>query len=160
MATRVKVRAAGLHGSDPYLWALDQVDALRAGRLDDLDLDHLAEEIEGLAISIRSGVRSRTRRIIEHLLKLEHSPATAPRHGWRRTLREQRSRLRDNLTASLRRVIEDDLEQLFGDARENAADDLRSHGEDIAAARLPAKCPYTLQQIEGGWIPDGPRDQS
>jgi hypothetical protein len=158
MATRVKVRAAELHGRDPYLWALDQVEALRAGRLDDLDLDHLAEEIEGLAISIRSGVRSRTRRIIEHLLKLEYSPAVHPRHGWRRTLREQRSRLRDNLTPSLRRLIEDDLEQLFLDARENAADDLRSRGEDAAAAWLPAKCAYTVQQIEGGWVPDRPCD--
>jgi hypothetical protein len=75
-------------------------------------------------------------------------------------LREQRSRLRDDRGASLRRVIEDDLEPLILDARENAADDLRSHGEDAAAARLPAKCPYTWQQIEGGWIPDGPCEQT
>jgi Domain of unknown function DUF29 len=158
MATRVKARSAELHASDPYRWALAQAEALRAGRLDELDLAHLAEEVEGLAIATRSAVRSRTRTIIEHLLKLQHSPATEPRHGWRRTLRVQRSRLLDDLTASLRRELEATLQELYRDARENAADDLRSHGEHAAADALPPDCPYTLEQILRLWIPDSPAD--
>jgi len=158
MATRVKARSAELHASDPYLWALAQAKALRAGRLDDLDLAHLAEEVEGLAIATRSAVRSRTRTIIEHLLKLQHSPATEPRHGWRRTLRVQRSQLLDDLTASLRRELEEALKDLYRDARENAADDLRSHGKHAAADALPLDCPYTLEQILSGWLPDSPAD--
>jgi Domain of unknown function DUF29 len=68
MATRTRARAADLHASDAHLWALSQADALRAGRLAELDLAHLAEEIEALAIGIKSAVRSRTRTIVEHLL--------------------------------------------------------------------------------------------
>lgn len=156
MATRTKSRDADLHASDAYRWALSQADALRAGRLAELDLAHLAEEVEALAIGIRSAVRSRTRTIIEHLLNLEHSPAQEPRHGWRRTVRVQRSELRDDLTASLRRELEDDLVALYRDARDNAADDLESHAEAAAAGALPVECPYTLDQIAGDWLPEGP----
>jgi hypothetical protein len=156
MATRAKARAADLHASDAYLWARSQADALRAGHLAELDLAHLAEEIEDLAIGIRSAVRSRTRRIIEHLLELEHSPAKEPRHGWRRTARTARSELRDDLTASLSRELENDLVALYSDARENAADDLRSYGGTAAAQALPAECPYSLEQIAGDWLPGGP----
>jgi Domain of unknown function DUF29 len=157
VATRAKARPADLHASDSYLWALSQAEALRAGRLQDLELAHLAEEIEGLAIATRSAVRSRTRTIIEHLLKLQHSPAYDPRHGWRRTVRVQRSELLDDLTPTLRRQLEEDLESLYRDARENAADDLRSQGEPAAADALPSGCPFTLDRVLGDWLPDAPK---
>jgi hypothetical protein len=157
MATRVKAGSADLHASDSYRWALSQAEALRAGRLEDLDRAHLAEELEGLAIATRSAVRSRTRTIIEHLLKLQHSPAADPRHGWRRTVRVQRSGLRDDLTPTLRRQLEDDLADLYRDGRENAADDLQSHGEPAAADAMPRDCLYSLDQILGDWLPDAPK---
>jgi hypothetical protein len=153
MATKARASPAQLHASDPYLWALSQAEALRARRIEDLDHQNLAEEIEGLAIATRSAVRSRTRTIIEHLLELQYSPAIGPRHAWRRTLRVQRSELLDDLTVSLRRELEDDLVNLYRDARENAADDLRSHGEHAAADALPAVCGYTIEQVVSGWLP-------
>lgn len=153
MATPVRIEAARLHESDFYLWARDQAEALRTGRLDELDLNNLAEEIDGLAARVRSAVRSRTRTIIEHLLKLEYSPAVAPRHGWRRTVRVQRQELADDLTASLRRELADDLAALYRDGRENAADGRREFGEDAAADSLPSDSPYTLDQILGDWLP-------
>ena len=136
MATRVKARPAELHASDSYLSALSQAEALRAGRLEDLDLAHLAEELEGLAIATRSAVRSRTRTIIEHLLKLQFSPAAEPRHGWRRTVRVQRSGLRDDLTPTLGRQLEEDLADLYRDGGETAADDLQA----TTSRRPPTPC--------------------
>ena len=47
-----------------------------------LDWENLAEEIDDLGPSIRHQLRSRISTIIEHLLKLEHSPASRPRRGW------------------------------------------------------------------------------
>lgn len=154
MATRVKTEAARLHDSDFYLWARDQAEALRAGRFDELDPNNLAEEVDGLAATVRSAVRSRTRTIIEHLLKLEYSPAAAPRHGWRRTVRVQRQELADDLTPSLRRELADDLAALYRDGRDNAADGLRELGENEAADALPSDCPYALDQILGDWLPE------
>ncbi len=69
MATRIKTPPIELHKSDFYAWALTQAELLRDGRLHDLDLEHLIEEIEGLAGSVRSGVQSRAQTIMEHLSK-------------------------------------------------------------------------------------------
>ena len=75
MATRVRTRGSDLYEQDFYAWAREQATLLRAGRFDELDLEHLTEEVEDLGGSLYRSVRSRVRTIIEHLLKLEHSPA-------------------------------------------------------------------------------------
>ena len=47
----------------------------------ELDLAHIAEEIADLGKEQRNALRGWTARIIEHLLLLEHSPATESRRG-------------------------------------------------------------------------------
>ena len=64
-----------------------------------LDLEHLAEEIEDVGSERRDAVRSQVRRIIEHLLKLEHSRARDPRGGWRDSILDARAEIADKLTA-------------------------------------------------------------
>ena len=153
MATQVKVKAAKLYESDFYLWALAQAEALRAGRLEELDLENLAEEIDGLAAAAKGAVRSRTRTIMEHLLKLEYSPAVEPRRGWRATVRRTRQDLEDDLTGSLRNLLPDELNELYGRVRRDLAETMRDYDEAEAAAKLPEACPYTLEQILGHWLP-------
>lgn len=153
MATEVKVKAAQLYESDFYLWALAQAEALRAGRLEELDLANLAEEVEGLAAATKSAVRSRTRTIMEHLLKLEYSPAVEPRRGWRATVRRARQDLEDDLTASLRHLLAEELEELYARVRRDLAETMRDYGETDAAAKLPEACPYVLEQVLGDWLP-------
>ncbi len=153
MATRVKPRS-DLHADDLYAWSKAQADLLRAGRFDELDLPHLIEEIEDVGGAMKRSVRKRMRTIIEHLLKLEHSPASDPRAGWRATVRTQRVRLRDALTPTLRREVEQELPELYADAHSLAEGAFRDHGEDAAADALPATCPYTFDQITGDWLPE------
>jgi hypothetical protein len=153
MATRIKARAGDLYEQDLYAWSKAQGDLLRAGRFAELDLDHLIEEIEDVGGALKRSVRNRIRTIVEHLLKLEHSPATEPRPGWRATVRTQRVKLRDALTPTLRREVESELAQLYADARGLADGALRDHGEDTAADALPATCPYSLDQITSDWLP-------
>jgi hypothetical protein len=153
MATRIEAAARDLHDEDVHAWALDQAALLRAGRLETLDVAHLIEEVEDLVGALRGSVRSRARTIIEHFLKLQHSPATGPRPGWRATIRAQRGKLLDILTPSLRGILEDELDDLYARARTDAQGALRDHGEDVAADALPARCPYTADQIIGGWLP-------
>jgi hypothetical protein len=153
MATRVKPTTEQLYEQDFYAWTKTQADLLRAGRYADLDLERLIEEVDDLGESLKRSVRSRTRDIIEHLLKLEYSPAQDPRGGWYDTVLAQRSDLLDELTASIRREVEPTLPDLYDRARQNAATSLRKHGEDAAADALPQTCPYTLDQIAGDWLP-------
>jgi hypothetical protein len=150
MATRVKPRS-DLHADDLYAWSRTQANLLRAGRFDELDLAHLTLEIEDVGGTMKRSVRKRVRTIIEHLLKLEHSQE--PRAGWRATVRAQRVRLRDTLTPTLRREVEQELAELYEDARDLAEGAFRDHGEDASADALPATCPYTFDQITGAWLP-------
>jgi Domain of unknown function DUF29 len=152
MATRVKPRS-DLHADDLYAWSRSQADLLRAGRFGELDLAHLIEEIEDVGAAMKRAVRKRIRTIIEHLLKLEHSPASEPRAGWRATIRTQRVRLRDTVTPTLRREVEGELAELYEDARGLAEGAFRDHGEDTAADALPKTCPYALDHITGAWLP-------
>ena len=83
-----------LYEEDTAAWSLQQAAALRAtargGSNQPLDWENLAEEIESLGKSLRLGLRSQIARIIQHEVKLEHSPAIDPRNGWRRTIRQAR----------------------------------------------------------------------
>jgi hypothetical protein len=153
---------AALYEEDFYLWVERQTDLLRKGRFRDLDLAHLIEEVEDLGVNLRNAVTSRTREIILHLLKLQYSPAVDPRAGWRDSVGKQRDDLELELTASLKRHLENELENIFQRARRRAIDELaRDH---VVANDLPKACPYTLEQIiDPVWRPDnvhGIKDQT
>jgi hypothetical protein len=153
MATRLRSRAKELHDEDFYAWAGSQAQLLREGRFDELDLENLIEEVEDLGGALKRSVQKRAITIMLHLLKLQHSPADDPRLGWRETVRTQRTRLRIDLTPNLRRVLADDLSDLYDRARNDAEASLRDYGEDAEADALPDACPFTLDQITGDWLP-------
>lgn len=150
-----------LYEHDFFAWTQAQAAALRRmaeARINsELDLAHLAEEVEDLGIAQRRGVRSQTRRVIEHLLKWQLSPADRPRPGWERTLIEARAQIADTLTPMLRRDVEQRLDELYQLARRSAAAALRARGERDAASGLPTQCPYSLEQIlDQDWYPTRP----
>ena len=151
----------GLHAlyeTDFYAWARLQAETLRKLQTArpnlPLDFEHLIEEVEDLARSDLRTARSQVRRIIEHLLKLEFSPADRPRHQWRRSFRDARNQLGDVLTASLQQALVPNLPGLYTDARAIAADDLRDHDEREAVVAMPEALPYSLDQlIDKAWYP-------
>jgi hypothetical protein len=144
---------AALYEQDFYLWIERQAELLREGRFRDLDLAHLIEEVEDLGINLRNAVTSRTREIILHLLKLQYSPAVELRGGWRENVGKQRDDLELELTASLKRHLETDLETIFQKARRRAVDELAR--DRLTPDQLPSTCPYTLEQvIDPIWRPE------
>jgi hypothetical protein len=149
--------ATDLYESDFYAWSQAQARELRRfARMRPnlpLDLPHLAEEIADLGKDRRDALRSWVRRIIEHLLLLEHSPARDPRNHWEGEIAVFRNDIRDRLSRSLRRDLQRRLPQLYQDARQVAERKMGKHGEGTAAERLPEECPYTLEQILEDWWP-------
>ena len=153
--TIVRSNDAALYEEDFYLWIERQVDLLRDGRLRDLDISHLIEEVEDLGANLRSMAFSRTQQVIRHLLKLEYSSATEPRR-LRQSIRDQRDELELRLTPSLRNLVRSTLETRYELARRRAAEDLSEHDE--IAEDLPSSCPYTLEQIlQHDWFPTNVR---
>lgn len=150
-------RLKSLYDEDPYAWSLQQADAMRAlaaGRDAPLDLPRLIEELDGMAAAEQRAVESLTARIIEHLLLLEHSSATAPRRGWRAEVVTFRQDLELRLTPALRQHLERILDKVYDRARSGLASKLAIYDETEVASRLPAQRPYTLDQINGRWLPD------
>ena len=147
------------YDDDFYAWTQYQAEVLRSLRTRDnrFDREHVAAEIEDLGKSERNEVRSEVRRILEHFLKLAHSPAADPRIGWMRSIVDAREAVEDRLTATLRRDVEVSLPRLYRGARKQAELSLREYKEDTAAAALPATCPYSLDQILAeDWYPEPP----
>jgi uncharacterized protein DUF29 len=147
-----KLLERDLYDADFFAWTRHQSKELRRFARTrpnlPLDLGHLAEEIADLGKEQRNALRSWTIRIIEHLLLLEHSPAKAPRRGWRREIMTFRDEIDERLTPTLRRDLDRQLPRLYAKARRRALLDLQPHEAELAS-RLPAECPYTLDQILG-----------
>src|SRR5215471_19323643 len=110
--------AAQLYEQDFVRWAEEQSRALRdaakVGANLPLDWENLAEEIESLGASQRRELLSRLAVIVEHLMKLEHSPAIDPRIGWMDTISRERLNIEDLLkdSPSLRNELASMIEQL------------------------------------------------
>ena len=67
---------------------------------DEVDWPNIAEEIESVGRSERAALASHVGTVIEHLLKLEASPAVDPRAGWKETVLRTRAAIDESLEAS------------------------------------------------------------
>jgi hypothetical protein len=144
-----------LYEDDFYAWTQRQAELLR--RLpplgNELDLVHIAEEIEDLGRSDLRAAQSLCEHIIEHLLKLEYSGLEDPADHWRDEIVEWRLQLEKILTRSI--VGKLDLPGCYRTALRL----VRRLERDVPGllSRLPVECPYTFEQIVGAsgedWFP-------
>ncbi|MGQ9371493.1 DUF29 domain-containing protein [Azospirillum sp. A39] len=146
------------HDEDFYAWTQDQAarlrDAAAAGANVPVDWENLAEEIESVGRRDVDRVASHLSRVIEHLLKLEFSPAASPHGGWRMSVRNARGRLGRILahSPSLRRRADEEMDWAWKMGRANAVDGLAEDG--LRDADLPTACPYTVEQVlDEEWWP-------
>jgi Domain of unknown function DUF29 len=147
---------AQLYEEDFVRWTEQQSSALRdAARVDTnlpLDWENLAEEIESLGRSQRHELRSRLAVILEHLMKLEYSPAIDPRTGWIDTIGRERLNVEDLLqdSPSLRGEVGSMIEYLKPRVARLATASLFGYGETVK--KLPPG-DYTEEQVLGDWFP-------
>jgi len=139
------------YDSDFHLWSQEQARLLRAGQLSDLDALHLAEEIEDLGKRERRALESRLGVLLGHLLKWKMQPDYPHRKSWRATINTQRRAIAKVLadSPSLRARLPELIDTGYAD------------GLDLAVAetpfdydQLPARCPWTPEQVLGDWLPE------
>ena len=103
----MSTRTRDLYEEDFFAWTQLQAKEIRRFARSrsnlPLDLGHIAEEIADLGQEQRNALRSWTARTLEHLLRLEHSPATEPCRGWIDEIINFRSEIEARLTPTLRR---------------------------------------------------------
>ncbi len=150
-----------LYDEDFVTWAKLQGEALRetarTGSNQELDWENIAEEIEGLGASQRSALGSHIMRIIQHLVKLEYSPAVEPRNGLRRTIRLARLQAQRRLDSpSLKSEVGRLIGTETGRGIELAIAELEEHGEiDEVEAQRAAAGALLRPARAGGLVPRG-----
>lgn len=67
--------------TDFHAWAMRNAELLRQGRLNDLDAEHIAEELESIGASERRELLNRPQVLLVHLLKYQFQPDASARAG-------------------------------------------------------------------------------
>src|ERR1700734_2693147 len=84
--------ATTAYDKDVILWSQEQARLLRAGRFAELDIEHLADEIEDVGKSEKRELASRMAVLLAHLLKWSRQPEKRS-SSWRATIALQRKRI-------------------------------------------------------------------
>ncbi len=147
-----------LYDTDILLWSERQAELLRrlaAGEhvSEPVDWANVAEEMEALRRSQSRELASRLQTVLEHLIKLEVSPALEPRAGGRGTIRRERNEIALLLedAPSLRQQLAAAIARRMDSARRAVLDDLADRGEQAQVD--PAGLSYTADQVLGSWFP-------
>jgi hypothetical protein len=147
-----------LYDIDTVAWSEQQTELLHriaAGERPNTEPDwtNIAEEIDSLGRDRARELASRIVVVAEHLIKLEASPATNPRIGWRATVRRERRQISELLmdSPSLRPRVQETIARVMADARAEAAASLDDNGE--TPRRDIAGISYTEAQVLGDWLP-------
>lgn len=140
-----------LYDEDIVAWARQQAQLLRTGRFAELDIEHIAEEIEDVGKSEQRELASRMAVLLAHLLKWQYQPG---RRGssWEATIRAQRNSIARRLrrTPSLINAFND--AEWWADAWDDA---LAAAIEETGLTDFPATCPWKAEQVlDSEWLPD------
>jgi hypothetical protein len=132
-----------LYDQDFFAWANEQAALLRAGRLAEADIDHIAEEIESMGKTEKRVLVSRLTVLLLHLLKWQFQP---DRRGanWEATIAVQRDDLADHLidNPSLQARIPEAVASAYRKAV------IMTYGETaLPPQTLPIICPWSFAQI-------------
>ena len=132
-----------LYEADFVRWLGEQARLLRAGEWAELDIENLAEEIEGVSRSERRQLFSRIQVVLLHLLKWQMQPERRS-SGWNRTIDEQRDRIEAVLkdSPSLRGVVGEAVTESYPRAKRKAVYETRLDDQNF-----PAACPFSPQQV-------------
>jgi hypothetical protein len=139
-----------LYDEDILAWAEQQASTLRRlaedrrGLPNDLDLEHLAEEIEDVGRSELHRAESFLRLLLVHLLKIASAPQARSLDHWRREARLFSAELADSVTPSIRAKL--DLQRRWEQAKDLADGDLVLENDRLLQG-LPASCPLSLDDL-------------
>jgi Domain of unknown function DUF29 len=143
----IKSPSSDLYEHDYYAWLQDQMRALREHRIEDVDWENVAEEIEDLGKSERRTVEGQLARLTEHLLKLQYARGMFRDYnarGWRGSVEGARFAIRKLLqeSPSLRPRLAEMLVDAYHAGRIEA---LRDPG--LSRDEVPTSSPWPLEQL-------------
>ena len=134
---------AAPYQADFYSWTQQQGALLRADRLDALDRENLAEEIESLGRNEFDKLVSFYRSVLLHMLKCDHQPERRSR-SWAISIVSHRDNAAEVLADNpgLKPRTEEALSRAYRRARLEAADET-----GLTIPTFPEACPYSLDEV-------------
>jgi len=134
------------YNTDFYTWALYHAQLLRDGKLSELDVEHLIEELEDMGRSSQHELENRLVVLLGHLLKWGHQSEHRS-SSWRGSINEQRLQIKRKLRKNpgLQPRLPEAVVEAYPDAVELAAKDT-----GIPTNLFPQACPYSLEEIMDG----------
>jgi len=140
-----------LYDRDFYAWSREQAELLRAGKLAEADIEHIAEEIDSMGRTEKRELISRLAVLLLHLLKWRYQP-TNRGASWEASIRVQRNRLADHLddNPSLKPILPQALAAAYRDAALEAVAET-----GMARGAFPDLCPWSVEQaMDAGFWPE------
>jgi hypothetical protein len=136
---------------DFYAWALHHAKLLRQHKFLEMDVKHMAEEIEDMGKSTRRELMNRLAVLLAHLLKWKFQPE---RHGnsWKYTIQEQRFEMGDLLaeSPSLRHELEKQISHAYQKALIIAVKEA-----GLSLNTFPEVSPFSLNDVlDAAFLPN------
>ncbi len=130
------------YDQDFYVWLTHNATLLRQGKFLEIDVENIAEELEGMSRREKRALINRLAVLLTHLLKWQFQPGKRS-NSWRYTIEEQRRAVLKLLkeSPSLHYQLYDKLSEAYQDGIIKAAKE--THLDKTA---FPSVCPYTLDQ--------------
>jgi hypothetical protein len=134
---------AALYESDYQVWLDANIDLLRQSRFQELDVEHLIEEMADMGKKDRAELANRLVVLIAHLLKWQYQPAHRS-SGWRGSIVEQRVQIQRNLrqSPSLKNYLNQAIEDAYPDALEIATQET-----GLSVSTFPVSSSYRPEQL-------------
>jgi len=134
-----------LYETDYCRWTVETARLLRQGRFQEVDVEHVVEELEDMGNSRPRELRARVMRILEHLIKLDLPSSQIVEYNdsqWRRAMARQRIEIEDLLkeSPSLCQTLDG---KMLAEAYRKA----RRMIQDEYGVNLPQACPYEWQDV-------------
>lgn len=134
-----------LYHKDFLKWTKKQVDLLKKGRLEELDIVNLREEIESLGKSDKRALRSQLTRLLMHLLKIKYQPEKQNNsNSWKNSTIEAKREIKYLIEDSP--SLKNELKKLFNGSYEDARQDA-SKETGLNINKFPKECVWKLEEI-------------
>ena len=142
---------SSLYEEDYHLWLMNTIHQLQQGKLAEVDLINLIEELEAMVRSEKKAIRSNLRILLMHLLKYKYQ-SEKQTNSWLFTIREHRKRLQDDFenSPSLKRYFYETFLKSYQDARELAADET-----GLPINTFPVESPFSQEDtLNPDYLPE------
>lgn len=141
-----------LYDSDFHAWANEQAALLRAGKLGEADIAHIAEEIESMGRTEKRELISRLTVLMLHLLKWQYQPNKRT-PSWQASIKVQRLQLAEHFedNPSLKSKLPEAIASAYKIAFLEAVAET-----GLPESTFPAVCPWPFEEMmDAGFWPGG-----